>query len=93
MPPPEVRTNAFSKWYEGDGKALSGNRAFEAMRVPNMILTETYELIQARAASGAGPQELEEQLKKLAHYSVVLIGDLLSLESELLLDEMKQEPG
>jgi hypothetical protein len=91
MPPPEVRTNAFSKWYEGDGKALSGNRAFEAMRVPNMILTETYELIQTRAASGAGPQELEDQLKKLAHYSVVLIGDLLSLESELLLDEMKQE--
>jgi len=91
MPPAEVRTNAFSKWYEGDGKALSGNRAFEAMRVPNMILTETYELIQTRAASGAGPQELEDQLKKLAHYSVVLIGDLLSLESELLLDEMKQD--
>jgi hypothetical protein len=59
------------------------------MRVPNMILTETYELIQARASSGASPPELEDQLKKLAHYSVVLIGDLLSLESQLLLDELK----
>ncbi|HTU57204.1 MAG TPA: EAL domain-containing protein, partial [Polyangiales bacterium] len=83
VPPAEVRSHAFSKWYEGDGKALSGNRAFEAMRVPNMILTETYELIQARASSGANPQELEDQLKKLAHYSVVLIGDLLGLESQL----------
>jgi EAL domain-containing protein (putative c-di-GMP-specific phosphodiesterase class I) len=89
VPPAEVRSHAFSKWYEGDGKALSGNRAFEAMRVPNMILTETYELIQARASSGASPQELEDQLKKLAHYSVVLIGDLLGLESQLLLDELK----
>lgn len=89
VPPAEVRGHAFSKWYEGDGKALSGNRAFEAMRVPNMILTETYETIQARAASGASPQELEDQLKKLAHYSVVLIGDLLNLESQLLLDEIK----
>jgi hypothetical protein len=63
VPPAEVRSHAFSKWYEGDGKALSGNRAFEAMRVPNMILTETYELIQARASSGASPQELEDLLE------------------------------
>jgi EAL domain-containing protein (putative c-di-GMP-specific phosphodiesterase class I) len=89
VPPSEVRSHAFSTWYEGDGKALSGNRAFEAMRVPNMILAETYEVIQTRAANGASPQELEDQLKKLAHYSVVLIGDLLSLESQLLLDEVK----
>lgn len=89
VPPAEVRSHAFSTWYEGDGKALSGNRAFEAMRVPNMILAETYELIQTRAANGASPQELEEPLKKLAHYTVVLIGDLLSLESQLLLDEVK----
>jgi EAL domain-containing protein (putative c-di-GMP-specific phosphodiesterase class I) len=91
MPPAEVRSHAFTKWYEGDGQALSGNRAFEAMRVPNLILAETYETIQARAATGSGPQELEQQLKKLAHYSVVLIGDLLNLESQLLLDEMKPE--
>jgi EAL domain-containing protein (putative c-di-GMP-specific phosphodiesterase class I) len=90
IPPAEVRSSAFRVWYEGDGKALSGHQAFEAMRVPNLILTETYELIQARAAGGANPQELEEQLKKLAHYSVVLIGDLLRLESELLLDELKR---
>lgn len=89
IPPSELRAHAFAQWYEGDGKALSGNRAFEAMRVPNMMLTETYELIHARAAAGASPQELEEQLKKLAHYSVVLIGDLLNLESQLLLEEIR----
>ncbi|HEX6244829.1 MAG TPA: EAL domain-containing protein [Polyangiales bacterium] len=88
MPPAEVRSHAFTKWYEGDGQALSGNRAFEAMRVPHMILAETYESIQARAGTGAGPVELETQLKKLSHYSVVLIGDLLNLESQLLLEEM-----
>jgi EAL domain-containing protein (putative c-di-GMP-specific phosphodiesterase class I) len=91
MPPlPDQRSSAFRAWYEGAGKALSGNRAYESMRQPYVILDETYATIQARAHAGAHPEELAPQLAKLAHYSVVLIGDLLRLESELLLDELKQ---
>ncbi|HVZ32866.1 MAG TPA: EAL domain-containing protein [Polyangiaceae bacterium] len=82
---------AFSGWYEGPGRALHGNRAYESMRVPNAILNETYDTIQAKAKAGADPQELAPQLKKLSHYAVVLIGDLLRLESELLLEEMRRE--
>ena len=83
------RRIAFSAWYEGMGQALRGNRAFESMRVPNQILNETYDTVQAKAAAGAEPHELAPQLTKLSHYAVVLIGDLLRLESELLLEEMK----
>ena len=83
------RRVAFSAWYEGMGQALRGKRAFESMRVPNEILNETYDAVQAKAAAGAEPHELAPQLQKLAHYAVVLIGDLLRLESELLLEEMK----
>jgi EAL domain-containing protein (putative c-di-GMP-specific phosphodiesterase class I) len=84
------RRVAFSAWYEGMGQALRGNRAFESMRVPNEILNETYDVVQAKAVAGADPQEIAPQLKKLSHYAVVLIGDLLRLESELLLEEMKR---
>jgi EAL domain-containing protein (putative c-di-GMP-specific phosphodiesterase class I) len=84
------RRIAFAAWYEGAGQALRGHPAFESMRVPHALLDETYDAIQLRAASGADPQELAPQLKKLSHYTVVLIGDLLRLESELLLDEMKR---
>jgi EAL domain-containing protein (putative c-di-GMP-specific phosphodiesterase class I) len=83
------RREVFSSWYEGDGQALRGNRAFESMRQPNDILNETYEVIRAKAESGADPKEIGAQLGKLANYSMVLIGDLLRLESELLLAEMK----
>ena len=38
---------------------------------------------------GQKPEALASQLAKIAHYSVVLMGDLLRLESELLLDEMQ----
>jgi EAL domain-containing protein (putative c-di-GMP-specific phosphodiesterase class I) len=86
----ERRRIAFSAWYEGAGQALRGHRAFESMRVPNEILNETYSAIQAAATRGASPEELSPYLKKLSHYAVVLIGDLLRLESELLLEEMKR---
>jgi EAL domain-containing protein (putative c-di-GMP-specific phosphodiesterase class I) len=85
------RRVAFSAWYEGAGQALRGNRAYESMRVPNTILNETYDMIQNKAKNGVDPQELGPQLKKLSHYAVVLIGDLLRLESELLLEEMRRE--
>jgi EAL domain-containing protein (putative c-di-GMP-specific phosphodiesterase class I) len=92
MPPlPSQHSSAFRSWYEGDGRALSGNRAYESMRQPYAILDETYATIQRRAHLGVGPEELAPQLAKLAHYSVVLIGDLLRLESELLLEELKQD--
>ncbi|MDB4991650.1 MAG: hypothetical protein JWN04_6828 [Myxococcaceae bacterium] len=85
------RRLAFTAWYEGPGRVLRGNRAYESMRVPNEILNETYDAIQAEAARDADPQELAPHLKKLSHYAVVLIGDLLRLESELLLDELKNK--
>ena len=91
VPLGERRRLAFSSWYEGPGRALRGNRAYESMRVPNEILNETYDAIQAEAARDADPQELAPHLKKLSHYAVVLIGDLLRLESELLLDELKRK--
>jgi EAL domain-containing protein (putative c-di-GMP-specific phosphodiesterase class I) len=81
---------AFTSWYDGAGVALRGNPAYEAMRVPHLILNETYDAIQAEAARDADPQELAPLLRKLSHYAVVLIGDLLRLESELLLDELKR---
>jgi EAL domain-containing protein (putative c-di-GMP-specific phosphodiesterase class I) len=85
------RRLAFTTWYEGAGRALQGNRAYESMRVPNEILNETYDAIQAEAARDADPQELAPHLKKLSHYAVVLIGDLQRLESELLLEELKRK--
>ncbi|MEY4509691.1 MAG: hypothetical protein RLZZ450_1813 [Pseudomonadota bacterium] len=85
----ERRRIAFSAWYEGAGQALRGQPAFESMRVPNEILNETYAAIQAEAARDTSPEELAPLLKKLSHYAVVLIGDLLRLESEMLLDEMR----
>ena len=88
VPPGDKRRNAFSVWYEGDGKILSGNYVYESMRVPNQILSETFDSIQIMAASGTPPEELSDQLAKLAHYAVVLIGDLLRLETELLLGEL-----
>lgn len=91
LPLYDRRRIAFSAWYEGMGQALRGNRAFESMRVPNEILNETYDTVQAKAAAGAEPHEIAPQLKKLSHYAVVLIGDLLRLESELLLEEMKRD--
>ena len=91
VPLGERRRLAFSSWYEGPGRVLRGNRAYESMRVPNEILNETYDAIQAEAARDADPQELAPHLKKLSHYAVVLIGDLLRLESELLLDELKRK--
>jgi hypothetical protein len=91
MPLFDRRRIAFSAWYEGMGQALRGNRAFESMRVPNEILNEAYDTVQAKAAAGAEPHEIAPQLKKLSHYAVVLIGDLLRLESELLLEEMKRD--
>jgi EAL domain-containing protein (putative c-di-GMP-specific phosphodiesterase class I) len=90
MPLSDRRRTVFSSWYEGDGQALCGNRAFESMRLPNEILNETYGSIREKAEAGAEPQEVAQQLAKLSHYSMVLIGDLLRLESELLLDEMKR---
>jgi hypothetical protein len=90
MPLSDRRRTVFSSWYEGDGQALCGNRAFESMRLPNEILNETYDSIREKAEAGAEPQEVAQQLAKLSHYSMVLIGDLLRLESELLLDEMKR---
>lgn len=84
------RRIAFSSWYEGAGQALRGNPAFESMRVPNEILSETYATIQAAASRDESPEQLAPHLKKLSHYAVVLIGDLLRLESDLLLEEMKQ---
>ena len=92
MPLSDRRRTVFSSWYEGDGQALCGNRAFESMRLPNEILNETYDAIRVKAEAGAEPHELAQQLAKLSHYSMVLIGDLLRLESELLLDEMKRSP-
>jgi hypothetical protein len=92
MPLSDRRRTVFSSWYEGDGQALCGNRAFESMRLPNEILNETYDAVRAKAEAGAEPHELAQQLAKLSHYSMVLIGDLLRLESELLLDEMKRSP-
>ena len=86
----ERRRISFSAWYEGAGQALRGYRTFESMRVPNEILNETYGAIQAAATRDASPEELSAHLKKLSHYAVVLIGDLLRLESELLLEEMKR---
>ena len=91
LPLSDRRRTVFSSWYEGDGQVLRGNRAFESMKLPNEILNETYDAIQAKAARGVEPSDIAPQLAKLAHYSVVLIGDLLRLESELLLDEMKRE--
>jgi EAL domain-containing protein (putative c-di-GMP-specific phosphodiesterase class I) len=91
LPLSHHRRQVFSAWYEGDGQALRKNRAFESMRQPNEILNETYEVIRTKAESGADPKEIGAQLGKLAHYSMVLIADLLRLESELLLEEMK--PG
>lgn len=91
LPLYDRRRIAFSAWYEGMGQALRGNRAFESMRVPNEILNETYDTVQAKASAGAEPHEIAPQLKKLSHYAVVLIGDLLRLESELLLEEMKRD--
>lgn len=85
------RRIAFSAWYDGPGRALRGNRAFESMRVPNEMLNETYDAIQAKAALGADPHELAPQLRKMSHYAVVLIGDLLRLEADLLLEEMKHD--
>jgi EAL domain-containing protein (putative c-di-GMP-specific phosphodiesterase class I) len=81
---------AFSAWYDGAGTVLRGNPAYEAMRIPHEIMNETYDAIQAEAARATDPQELAPLLRKLSHYAVVLIGDLLRLESELLLDELKQ---
>jgi EAL domain-containing protein (putative c-di-GMP-specific phosphodiesterase class I) len=89
MPLSDQRRAVFSAWYEGDGQALCGNRAFEGMRLPNEILNETYDAIREKAERGADPEDVAKQLAKLSHYSMVLIGDLLRLESELLLDEMK----
>jgi EAL domain-containing protein (putative c-di-GMP-specific phosphodiesterase class I) len=91
LPLSHHRRQVFSAWYDGDGQALRGNRAFESMRQPNEILNETYEAIRTKAESGGDHKEIGAQLGKLAHYSVVLIGDLLRLEAELLLAEMK--PG
>ncbi|MDB4972396.1 MAG: hypothetical protein JWN48_737 [Myxococcaceae bacterium] len=91
VPLGDRRRLAFSAWYEGAGRVLRGNRAYESMRVPNEILNETYDAIQAEAARDADPQELAPHLKKLSHYAVVLIGDLLRLESELLLEELKNK--
>jgi hypothetical protein len=81
---------AFTAWYDGPGTVLRGNPAYESMRVPHAIMNETYDAIQAEAARDADPQELAPLLRKLSHYAVVLIGDLLRLESELLLDELKR---
>jgi EAL domain-containing protein (putative c-di-GMP-specific phosphodiesterase class I) len=81
---------AFSAWYDGAGTVLRGNPAYEAMRVPHEIMNETYDAIQTEAAKDADPEELAPLLRKLSHYAVVLIGDLLRLESELLLDELKR---
>jgi hypothetical protein len=80
--------DAFFAWYEGEGTVLRGNGTFEAMRLPYAMLRETYEVVWRRAAAGADPTELAGPLAKLAHYSVVLIGDLLRLESELLLADL-----
>jgi len=91
IPLSDRRRIAFSSWYEGAGQALRGHRAYESMRAPNEILNETYDTIQQKASLGADPHELEPHLMKLSHYAVVLIGDLLRLESELLLEEMKKE--
>jgi EAL domain-containing protein (putative c-di-GMP-specific phosphodiesterase class I) len=82
--------SALSAWYDGDGQALRGMRAFESMKIPSTILHETYAIIEERLATGADPQELNDAAAKLAHYSVVLIGDLLRLESELLLKDIRQ---
>lgn len=93
LPLSDRRLSAFVNWYEGHGNALRGNRAFEAMRLPNEILNETYDTIRTQVAEGKGPEALAGQLSKLAHYSVVLMGDLLRLESELLLQEMREQHG
>jgi len=90
LPMSDRRRDVFSTWYEGDGQALRGNRSFESMKLPNEILNDTYDAIRAKAEAGAEPQEVAGHLAKLSHYSMVLIGDLLRLESELLLDEMKR---
>ncbi|MET0341674.1 MAG: EAL domain-containing protein [Polyangiales bacterium] len=91
VPLTDRRRIAFSAWYDGPGQALRGHRTFEAMRLPNTMLNEAYDAIQAKAALGADPHELAPQLKKLSHYGVVLIGDILRLESELLLEEMRHD--
>jgi EAL domain-containing protein (putative c-di-GMP-specific phosphodiesterase class I) len=91
VPLTDRRRIAFSAWYDGPGQALRGHRTFEAMRLPNTILNEAYDAIQAKASQGADPHELAPQLKKLSHYGVVLIGDILRLESELLLEEMRHD--
>jgi hypothetical protein len=91
LPLNDHRRATFQAWYEGDGQVLRGNRAFESMRLPNDILNDTYDAVRKKAESGADHQEIGAQLAKLAHYSMVLIGDLLRLESELLLHEMKRE--
>jgi EAL domain-containing protein (putative c-di-GMP-specific phosphodiesterase class I) len=85
-----AQKSALSVWYEGDGQALRGMRAFESMKIPSTILHETYSIIEERLATGADAQELSDAAAKLAHYSVVLIGDLLRLESELLLKDIRQ---
>jgi EAL domain-containing protein (putative c-di-GMP-specific phosphodiesterase class I) len=82
---------AFSAWYDGAGTVLRGNPTYEAMRLPHEIMNETYGAIQAEAARFADPEQLAPLLGKLSHYAVVLIGDLLRLESELLLGELKQQ--
>lgn len=85
------RRRAFSAWYAQEADALRERRAFATMRQPSAILDETYEVIQKRVAEGAEPVEIAQHLSKLAHYSVVVIGDLLRLESQLLHDELKQQ--
>lgn len=93
LPLNDRRQSPFVHWYEGHGNALRGNRAFEAMRLPNEILNETYDTIRTQVGHGDGPDKLAGQLSKLAHYSVMLIGDLLRLESEILLNEMRAQRG
>jgi EAL domain-containing protein (putative c-di-GMP-specific phosphodiesterase class I) len=85
------RRRAFASWYEQQAPVLGGNPVFESMLQPSAMLDETYEAIQARVAQGAGPAEIAQQLAKLAHYSVVVIGDLVRLESELLHNELKRK--
>jgi EAL domain-containing protein (putative c-di-GMP-specific phosphodiesterase class I) len=87
----EHRRRAFTAWYAQEADALREHRTFAALQQPSAILDETYEVIQRRVAEGAAPVEITQHLSKLAHYSVVVIGDLLRLESELLHDELEQK--
>ncbi len=81
--------SAFTQWYEGPGSDLRGNRTFEAMRMPHEILSATYEAIRDEVTRGGSPEAFAPHLAKIAHYSVVLIGDLLRLEAELLLQDLR----